>query len=77
MKDCVKIRQDIVDLIYSLESFTAQELYLKTTNIKGDEAVKTEIIEDILCHYSYFDLIMDEGRFYTPSAKRKSSGVEV
>lgn len=65
-----KIRQDIIDLIYTLESFTAQELLLKADPIEGDEKVKEDIVQDLLCHYRNFDLIMDEGRFY-PQKKGK------
>ena len=65
-----KIRQDIIDLIYTLENFTAQELLLKADPIEGDEKVKEDIVQDLLCHYRNFDLIMDEGRFY-PQKKGK------
>lgn len=71
MKDIVKnerpymkIRQNIIDLIYTLESFTAQELLSKTVNIEGDEKVKEDIVQDLLCNYRNLDLIMNEGRFY-------------
>lgn len=62
-----KIRQDIIDLIRSLkniEGFTDQDLLKMAINIEGDETIKADIIQDLLCHYRSFDLVMDEGRFY-------------
>ena len=72
-----KIRQDIIDLIYTLESFTAQELLLKADPIEGDEKVKEDIVQDLLCHYRNFDLIMDEGRFYPQKKEKMWSEKEV
>lgn len=71
------IRQNIIDLIYTLKSFTAQELLSKTVNIEGDEKIKEDIVQDLLCHYRSFDLIMDEGRFYPQKKQTMWSAKEV
>lgn len=76
----MKIRQDIIDLIRSLkniESFTAQDLLEMAINIEGDETIKADIIQDLLCHYSNFDLVMYEGRFYPQKKETMWSEKEV
>ena len=75
-----KIRQDIIDLIRSLknvEGFTDQDLLKMAINIEGDETIKADIIQDLLCHYRSFDLVMDEGRFYPQKKEKMWSEKEV
>lgn len=75
-----KIRQDIIDLIRSLknvEGFTDQDLLKMAINIEGDETIKADIIQDLLCHYRDFDLIMDEGLFYPQKKETMWSEKEV